>query len=461
MERYKWTYKACLEEAKKYKSRSEFAKCNKSAYNASTRNKWIDDFVWLKRPINYKKKWTEETVLEEAKKYKSINEFRKANKRAYNLSCENGWIKKYHFFKHRGDEPTYEECLNEAKKFDRRSVFALKARKYYDTSKKYGWLEQMNWLTPRIHDYVNGKEDLVYGYFFNDLNAVYIGRTIDSKLRDYQHRTKDNDSVYKFSKENNVEIPKMSIIENNLTLKEGQQREEFWVNFYKKKGKSVINVAKPGSLGGLYGIIFTKNKCLALAKKCISKTEFMKKYPTAYVKSLKFGWINQYEWFKRPISYKLKWTYDATLREAKKYNTGAEFKINNKGAYKAAVRNGWLNDYGWMRIKNTKVKNMIVEFYKENLDFPISGCDHFSINKKQTIKRVLNALKSFLNKKTNIKINIEDKNKILISNFLKFCKEENIDFNQILEIEVIQKGETFQIIVNKGVNNNVQILGIN
>lgn len=456
----KWTYEKCLEESKKYKSRSEFSKNNKTAYNASIRNKWINDFVWLKRPENKKKKWTEETVLEEAKKYKSINEFRKSNKRAYNLSCENGWIKKYDFLKRRSDEPTYEECLNEAKKFDRRYVFALKDRKYYDISKKYGWLEQMNWLTPRIHDYVNGKEDLVYGYFFNDLNAVYIGRTIDVKSRDYQHRTQENDSVYKFSKENNVEIPQMIIIEDNLTLKEGQKREGFWVNFYKKQGKNIINIAKTGSIGGLYGIIFTKKKCFVLAKECKSKTEFMKKYPTAYTKSLKYGWIDQYEWFKRPISYNLKWTYDATLREAKKYNTGGEFRIKNKGAYKAAVRNGWLKDYGWMRIKNTKVKNMIVEFYKENLDFPLSGGDTFSNNNRKSIRRILNALKNYIGKKTNVKVNINDKHKILISNLINFCKLEGIDYNQILEIEVIQNGETFQIIVNKGTNENVQILEI-
>ena len=229
---------------------------------------------------------------------------------------------------------------------------------------------------------------------------------------------------------------------------------------YKKQGKNIINIAKTGSIGGLYGIIFTKKKCFVLAKECKSKTEFMKKYWTAYVKSLKYGWIEQYKWFKRPISYRLKWTYDVTLREAKKYNTGSEFRIKNKGAYQAAVRNGWLKDYGWMRIKNTKVKNMIVEFYKENLDFPLSGGDTFSNNNRKSIRRILNVLKNYIGKKTNVKVNINDKHKILISNLINFCKLEGIDYNQILEIEVIQNGETFQIIVNKGTNENVQILEI-
>lgn len=55
---------------------------------------------------------------------------------------------------------------------------------------------------------------------------------------------------------------------------------------------------------------------------------------------------------------------------------------------------------------------------------------------------------------------MNDKHKIFISNLIFFCKLEGIDYTQILEIEVIQNKEVFQIIVNKGTNENVQILEI-
>lgn len=103
---------------------------------------------------------------------------------------------------------------------------------------------------------------------------------------------------------------------------------------------------------------------------------------------------------------------------------------------------------------------MIIEFYKENLDFPLSGGDTFSNSNKKSIKRILNVLTNYIGKKTNIKINMNDKRKILISNLIYFCELEEIDYTQILEIEVIQNGEVFQIIVNKGTNENVQILEI-
>ena len=103
---------------------------------------------------------------------------------------------------------------------------------------------------------------------------------------------------------------------------------------------------------------------------------------------------------------------------------------------------------------------MIIEFYKENLKFPLSGGDTFSNSNRKSIKRILNVLTNYIGKKTNIKINMNDKHKILISNLIYFCELEEIDYTQILEIEVIQNGEVFQIIVNKGTNENVQILGI-
>ena len=39
-----WTFKTCMEESKKYKSRSEFQKGSSGAYKVALRNGWLDDF---------------------------------------------------------------------------------------------------------------------------------------------------------------------------------------------------------------------------------------------------------------------------------------------------------------------------------------------------------------------------------------------------------------------------------
>ena len=51
-----WSKEVCYEEAKKYKSRSEFCRGCCSAYKASMKNGWIDDYNWfltIKKPNSY------------------------------------------------------------------------------------------------------------------------------------------------------------------------------------------------------------------------------------------------------------------------------------------------------------------------------------------------------------------------------------------------------------------------
>ena len=92
----KWNYKSCFEEAKKYKTRSEFEKCNQSAYESARKNKWLDDYVWFEKGIIIKAlkqtKWNKETCFEEAQKYKTRTEFSKNCSGAYHVAIKNKWL---------------------------------------------------------------------------------------------------------------------------------------------------------------------------------------------------------------------------------------------------------------------------------------------------------------------------------------------------------------------------------
>lgn len=94
----KWTYEKCAEEAKKYEYYHDFmTKCN-SAYTTACYRKWIKDFTWLKRERVEHGHWTYENCLEEAKKYKTLTDFHDNSNTAYNVSLKNGWIKDYTWF---------------------------------------------------------------------------------------------------------------------------------------------------------------------------------------------------------------------------------------------------------------------------------------------------------------------------------------------------------------------------
>lgn len=207
----KWTYEACLNESKKYKTRTEFKKGCVGAYDKSCKQKWIDDFTWLASPSN--KKYTYEEVKAIAEQFDSLAEFTKQKVGAYQAALNNGWLDSFTHFKRRNKdftpeiiiedakkfnsysdfinsneseynaflrlynsgkikdedlpwevtkrktEWTYEDCYNEAKKYECAWYFRLGNNSAYNKARKEGWLSDYTWFSnPRAYTYEEVKE---------------------------------------------------------------------------------------------------------------------------------------------------------------------------------------------------------------------------------------------------------------------------------------------------------------
>ena len=233
-------YDICYNEAKNYRSRQEFEKGNKSAYASARRHGWLDDYAWFKEKPKHKN-WDRETCYEEAKKYKSATEFAKHSVRAYRLSKANGWDKDYTWFLKLTGFWTYEACYEEAKKYTKRSHFKSGCPTAYTKARINGWLDDYTWFD---------------------------------------------------------EKPRMN----------------YW----------------------------NQETCYKEAKKYQSLTEFQKGSVGAYQKALKNGWITDYTWIKQRIR---SWSYDACKHEASKYKRRTQFKKAKPGAYRKSRENGWLDDF--------------------------------------------------------------------------------------------------------------------
>lgn len=93
--------------------------------------------------------------------------------------------------------------------------------------------------------------DNIYIYLWEEFNTIYIGRTVNPKGRHYAHKTRESERTYQFSSEHHVEHPKMIIIENDLSVDEGIEREKYWIKYYKENGEySVLNKSRGGQIGG-------------------------------------------------------------------------------------------------------------------------------------------------------------------------------------------------------------------
>ena len=85
----------CMAEARKYKSRGEFSKCDSPAYNVARVNGWLDDYTWFvcRKRRNY---WNYETCMEEARKYKTKTEFEKGSHGAFYAAKKMGGLPNIH-----------------------------------------------------------------------------------------------------------------------------------------------------------------------------------------------------------------------------------------------------------------------------------------------------------------------------------------------------------------------------
>ena len=185
-------------------------------------------------------KWTKEKVFEESRKYTFISEFQKKSSVAYRVSVKNGWLDEMTWLKRQRKKHkiyTKKECIIISKQYQSRSELKRINYTIWDMCRKNGWLDEMTWLyNDPLVTYNSKKNNVVYVYKFIEQNSIYVGLTCNPDKRDKQHRGIDyrkiNSSVYKFAKENNIDIPPMEIIESGLTKLESQELEGVYVEKY-------------------------------------------------------------------------------------------------------------------------------------------------------------------------------------------------------------------------------------
>ena len=300
----KWTSETCREEALKYKTKIAFQKGNPGAYIYARKNKLLEQFDWfeeLKKPNGY---WTRERCAEESRKYHSKKEFVKGCPAAHSAAVKNGW------------------------------------------------LDDFTWLVNQRIDVVKDKIDSVYVYLFEDAKAAYVGRTLikRQRKRDREHIfNQDSDAVARYAKKLNVPVPSMTILESNLTLEEGQAREDYWRKWYEKHGYTMLNriatgIGK-GSLGAIGQGKWNRRTCREEALKYKTATEFEKNSSGAYAAALRNDWLKEYTWFM----IRNNWDKQTCYNEAKKYKTRGDFCKGCRGAYIKSLNEGWIEEYTWLK----------------------------------------------------------------------------------------------------------------
>lgn len=174
------------------------------------------------------RKWTKELFWEVAKDYPSKEALKKGNKGAHRAGEREGWLKEFPFKEqHRlNNYWNRERCFSEAKKYSTRSEYHRNSSSAYASSWRHGWLDDYTWFVSKSE----AKNKCVYAYEFTGYKTVYIGLTRDKRARHKQHLGMDNykwkTAVFRFAKENSIEIPSPIYLYEDLTESEAQEKED-------------------------------------------------------------------------------------------------------------------------------------------------------------------------------------------------------------------------------------------
>ncbi len=255
----------------------------------------------MKRKLNFtREEWDEAVRL-----YGYPSNMEKHNKSLYSYGCKKGWHKTTVWPNRKSrigytEEQLRKEAFASSLRFHSRGEFEKNDPNNYNLALVRKWLDEMYWLKPQENPYKN-KISYIYLYLFEQQNAFYVGETHHGSYRHWYHKTDGNSAVFKFAKENNIEIPEPIILEDGLGMdNEVRRQEHYWKLHYISLGYDTLNKGKTGEFCGSLGktkIIWTQEKCREKALLCSYGEEMKKRFPGAYNAARKNSWLKDYKWF--------------------------------------------------------------------------------------------------------------------------------------------------------------------
>lgn len=356
-----WTPERVIEEGKKYQKKGDFKRLSPSAYAIACRKGLIDSMSWLKDDLHKKRgprkvhKYTKDIIEEIIKQNNctTYSDLRKFNEYAYAIAKKNNWLNEFCLIKTKHEDGywTKDKVWSIAKSYTNKNDFSKHESVAYKWASYYGILDKMDWMkSPTYDDRRENHDSEVYAYIDKENKDVYVGLSIDSKVRKKSHKYDKKSAVKKFVWKTN---PIFIVLKSHLTIDEST----YWEDYYKKKylieGYNVLNVARTGVGTGSIGGISkwsSKEAVFEESRKYHSRSEFKSKAGGAYSHALSNGWLTEMHWLQRPKRL-IKWTYERVIEESRKYQYKGEFHKGSPSAYQLASEKGWLKEMTWFKEK--------------------------------------------------------------------------------------------------------------
>lgn len=292
----KWTKRKCLEEARKYKTAQEFQSNNTGAYLAAIRHKWNKEITWFEDghmlAAKERTKFNFERCRSLAKRFLSLKEFRTAQPGAYLVAKKSGWLEGYDW------------------------LFANEAKRKAESANSIAELYRHGLTIKKIAEMTSKSAGSIRKILLATIPSEFRGKYVNAV--DEKKIISDYKKEWKGTKTEFALAHGLASIDS--------------LNYVLRKHGESINAPRRE---------LTYEECEQIARQFRTRKEFRNKRSSVYRRVVEMGWLESFGCFKKKLE---KWTFERCLTEAKKYKIKVEFKKQAPGAYRVACKNKWLKD---------------------------------------------------------------------------------------------------------------------
>ena len=344
----KWTKEYCQQIALTCKSRKELSGKSRTCYTISHKKGWLDE-ICSHMPKLFRENanhWTKENCHKEALKYNTRSLFEKGNLGAYTKARRQNWLDEicgHMDFRQRGAQGKKKVYLLTWAKENMIYIGITNNPKrrindhLEDSSNKKVRKLILSGITPEVEiitdwlefeDIVKKEQELIDKYKFEGWKVLNIAK--GGALGGITIKW-----TYELCKQQALKYKSRGAFEENES---GCFKAAIRLGIYEEICSHMEYIKVPNHF-------LTKEKCSEIAKLYNSRTEFSDKNGGAYNKCLKRGWLDELCQHmvqkNKPNGY---WNKENCKMEASKYETRGEFNKHSASCYGAAMKNGWLDE---------------------------------------------------------------------------------------------------------------------
>jgi len=328
----KWTEAELLQDAQKYKTRSEWKTANSGAYKSAKNQNILDHvcshMVEGKRQNGY---WSKERVFESAQKFLTISEWSKSEVSAYNVAKKNGWLDECTIHFHLVSMPIGPSQIHKfllSHDIDYKAEMRFKDAQAVSNKPFDFYLPSFNLLIE-----YHGKQHLLG--WASDIKSKKNIQSNDLIKKDWAIENGFNYLAIKSWETKSLkDIDKLLTDQLNKIAKATNQKIVFVQRELLKKEITKVTSA----------LVFSEEDVLADARNYQTRSEWMENSSKIYRFALRHNLAELATKHMIYVTEHGKWSKEAVFIEAKKYSTIAEWRKLSQSSYVIANRNGWVDD---------------------------------------------------------------------------------------------------------------------